>query len=69
MWDEKECQDRTLGLAEIRSSWAIVAAILVGTAAWTVLQLLLAMATAPPETGGQSVAEPPPAVPGLGQPE
>lgn len=61
MWDEKECQDRTLGLADILSGWAIVAAILVGSATWTGLQLLIAVATAPTETGDES-ADGPPAV-------
>jgi len=41
MWDNKECHDTRISIADILSSWAIVAAILLGMAAWSALQLLM----------------------------
>jgi len=58
MWDENECEDRRLGVADILSSWGIAAAILVGAAAWTGLRLLVAVATAPIGAGDPSAQAP-----------
>jgi len=47
MWDDKECRERRITIADILSSWAIVAAILLGMAAWSGLQLLMTDRSAP----------------------
>jgi len=47
MWDERECCEKRAGAADILSSWALVAAILLGIAIWPGLQLLLTDATGP----------------------
>lgn len=47
MWDNKECRERRITIADILSSWAIVAAILAGMAAWSGLQLLMTDKSAP----------------------
>lgn len=63
MWNERECQERRLGLADVLSGWAILAAILAGTAVWTALRLLTAVATAPPEVAvAPTAADGPPRV-------
>ncbi|MGE0116696.1 MAG: hypothetical protein AB7S71_20650 [Dongiaceae bacterium] len=47
MWDDDECQRRRLGRAELLSSWAITAAMLIGLAAWSGLHALLSEAPLP----------------------
>jgi len=47
MWNERECGEKRASAADIRSSWVIVAAILLGMAAWSNLQLLMTNTTAP----------------------
>jgi hypothetical protein len=47
MWDTKECRERRITIADIVSSWAIVAAILLGMAAWSGVQLLMTNRSAP----------------------
>ncbi len=48
MWDDDECQRRRLGHAELLSSWEIIAAILLGLAAWSGVQALTADPAPPP---------------------
>ncbi len=59
MWDERESGDKRNGAADILASWIIVAAILLGMAAWSCLRLFMTDASAPivagrdaPEPGG-----------------
>jgi hypothetical protein len=34
MWDEKECQERQIGVRALASSWGLIAVILLAAAAW-----------------------------------
>ena len=56
MWDESECGEKRADAADILSSWALVAAILLGIAVWPVLQLLLTDATEPIPAGRDASA-------------
>ncbi|HZZ36810.1 MAG TPA: hypothetical protein VFE03_13890 [Caulobacteraceae bacterium] len=47
MWNNKECRERCITIADILSSWAIVGAILLGMAVWSGLQLLMTDRTTP----------------------
>ncbi|MCI0429005.1 MAG: hypothetical protein L0210_00475 [Rhodospirillales bacterium] len=51
MWDNKECRENRITIADILSSWAIIAAILLGMAAWWGVQLLMTDSSAPIEAG------------------
>ena len=52
MWDERDCGDKRNSVADIRSSWIIIAAIILGMAAWWDLQLLLSGTPEPITVGG-----------------
>ena len=52
MWDERDCGDKRNSAADIRSSWVIVAAILIGMAAWSDLQMFISETSAPIMLGG-----------------
>jgi hypothetical protein len=56
MWDERECGEKRAGAADILSSWALVAAILLGIALWPTLQLLLTDAMGPIPAGRDASA-------------
>ena len=56
MWDERECGEKRAGAADILSSWALVAAILLGIAIWPGLQLLLTDAMEPIPAGRDASA-------------
>lgn len=41
MWNERQWRDRRIGIAEILSSWAIIALIIVSLAAWAGVEALM----------------------------
>jgi hypothetical protein len=55
MWDERECGEKRAGAADILSSWALVAAILLAIAIWPGLQLLLTDAMGPDPGGARYI--------------
>ena len=56
MWDNKECRERRITIADIVSSWALVAAILLGMAAWSGVELLMIDRSAPIVAGRDASA-------------
>lgn len=61
MWDDDECQRRRLGRAELLSSWAISAAVVLAVVAWCGVRALLPDGAEPviAETGMPVPADPP----------
>ena len=53
MWDDRECSEKRASAADIRSSWVIVAALLLGMAAGWDFQLLLSGTSEPITVGGE----------------
>jgi hypothetical protein len=50
MWNERQWRDRRIGLLDIVSSWAVVALIVAGLAAWAGVEALFTEFAAPPAT-------------------
>jgi len=48
MWNERQWRERRIGLADIVSSWAIVAVIIAALATWAGVDALLPESAAPP---------------------
>ncbi len=53
MWDDRECSEKRASAADVRSSWVIVAALLLGMAAWWDFQLLLSGTSEQITVGGE----------------
>jgi cell division protein FtsB len=50
MWNDRQCRERRIGAREILWSWAIVALILLGFAAWTGIESILSELTVTVQT-------------------